>query len=138
MRSVLAHVCIETDDFASTEAFYRLLGIERRFEFRNLDEELVGVYLAFADQTYIEIIKVKQPRKAGLIRHFAIEVDSVDAAKAALEHGGVAVSDKELGIDHTWMVTCHDPNGVFIELHEYTDKSLQLNGGRCTIDYTPS
>jgi len=41
----LAHVCIETDDFGPTEEFYSYLGINRQFEFRNKQNELVGVYL---------------------------------------------------------------------------------------------
>jgi catechol 2,3-dioxygenase-like lactoylglutathione lyase family enzyme len=47
MRTKLAHVCIESNDLQATEAFYRVLGLERRFEFRNLQGELVGFYLAF-------------------------------------------------------------------------------------------
>ena len=30
-----------------------------------------------------------------------------------------ALGEKRLGEDRTWVVTCRDPNGVFIELHEY-------------------
>ena len=76
----LAHVCFESDDLDATEAFYKTLGIRKRFEFRNLQDELVGYYLAFGNQTYIEVIKTGEPAKPGLIRHFAIEVDSVDDA----------------------------------------------------------
>jgi hypothetical protein len=35
------------------------------------------------------------------------------------------------------MITCHDPNGIFIELQQYTDKSMQLVGGVCEVDYQP-
>jgi catechol 2,3-dioxygenase-like lactoylglutathione lyase family enzyme len=33
----LAHVCIETADLARTEAFYAVLGLSRRYEFRNIE-----------------------------------------------------------------------------------------------------
>ena len=133
----LAHVCIETDDMERTEAFYEKLGLKRRFEFRNHQEELIGFYLAFSDNTFLEVIKVKKPRTEGAVRHFAIEVDSVDETRERLAANGVAVSEKKLGVDKTWMVTTRDPNDIFIEFHEYTHDSLQQRGGRCLIDYTP-
>ena len=134
----LAHVCIETDDFGPTEEFYAYLGINRQFEFRNKQNELVGVYLSVGETTYIEIIKVKEPKSEGNMRHFALQVEDVDATRELLISKGVEVTEKELGIDHTLMVTCHDPNGNFIEFHQYTDRSMQQHGGVCEIDYTPS
>ena len=133
----LAHVCIETDDFGPTEEFYAHLGIHRQFEFRNKQDELVGLYLSVGDTTYIEIIKVKNPQPEGNMRHFALQVDDVDATRKLLMSKGLEVTEKELGIDHTLMITSHDPNGNFIEFHQYTDKSMQLHGGVCEIDYVP-
>lgn len=137
MKSKLAHVCIETADLQTTEAFYKVLGMERQFDFNNLQGELVAFYLGFGNQTYVEVIKTRDPKPPGLIRHFAVEVDDIDAARATLVANGIDVSEKELGIDNTWMITCHDPNGVFIELHQYTPDSMQLVGGACEVDYTP-
>jgi catechol 2,3-dioxygenase-like lactoylglutathione lyase family enzyme len=134
----LAHVCIETADFGPTEEFYSYLGINRQFEFRNKQNELVGVYLTIGETTYIEIIKVKHPKSEGNMRHFALQVEDVDATRELLMSKDVKVTEKELGIDHTLMVTCHDPNDNFIEFHQYTDKSMQQHGGVCEIDYTPS
>lgn len=133
----LAHVCIETDDLDKTEAFYASLGVNRQFEFRNKQDELVGFYLSFGNNSYIEVIKVNNPREEGNIRHFSIEVEDVDATRELLTGKGVEVTDKELGGDQTLMVTCHDPNGNFIEFHQYTDKSFQHHGGVCKVDYTP-
>lgn len=134
----LAHVCIETDDMEATEAFYEKLGLKRRFDFRNHQDELIGFYLAFSDNTFLEVIKVKKPRNEGAVRHFAIEVDDVDETRAHLTAKGVEVSEKKLGVDKTWMVTTRDPNDIFIEFHQYTSDSLQQRGGRCLIDYTPA
>ena len=137
MQTKLAHVCIETSDLEGTEKFYRALGLERRFDFRNLQGELVAFYLAFANKTYIEVIKVAEAKPPGLVRHFAIEVDDVDATRDALVQQGIDVSEKELCRDQTWMITCTDPNGVFIELQQYTAESYQLVGGVCEVDYQP-
>lgn len=137
MLTNLAHVCIETSDLEKTETFYRILSLKRQFDFKNLQGELVAFYLAFGNKTYVEVIKTTKPKQPGLIRHFAIEVDDIDAAHQTLLEHGIDVTDKELGIDNTWMITCKDPNGVFIELHEYTADSLQLVGGVCEVDYTP-
>ena len=90
----LAHVCFESDDLDKTEAFYNILGIERRFEFRNLQDELVGYYLAFDNQTFIEVIKTARLAKPGLIRHFAIEVDNVDDVYDALKSNGIDAGKK--------------------------------------------
>jgi catechol 2,3-dioxygenase-like lactoylglutathione lyase family enzyme len=134
----LAHVCIESADLPASEAFYALLGARRQFEFRNFQDELIGMYLYFGEDSFIEIVKISESRPAGgAIVHFALEVEDVDATSRTLVAGGVKVSDSELGVDHTWMVTCHDPDGVFIELHQYTERSLQKTGGMCRIDYTP-
>lgn len=135
MKTALAHTCIETEDLDATESFYGLLGIKRQFEFHNKQGELVGVYLAFDNRTYLEVIRVGKARPTGVIRHFAIEVDNVEDARERLLAGSVEVSKKELGGDQTWMVTCTDPNGVFIELHQYTEKSMQQHGGVCEVDY---
>jgi catechol 2,3-dioxygenase-like lactoylglutathione lyase family enzyme len=133
----LAHVCIHSDDLPATEAFYGYLGINRTFEFRNLENELIGMYLEFGDNTYIEIVKVSEREKQGIINHFAIEVEDVEAVRNTLLDKGVEVTEKRLGGDNTWMVTCHDPNGIFIEFHEYSAESMQKIGGTCVIDYHP-
>ncbi len=137
MKAKLAHVCIETIDLEATERFYNILGLKRQFEFRNNDDELVGFYLAFDNRTYIEVIKVSQSEAPGNIRHFAIEVDSVDEAYDLLKMNNVDVAKKEYASDREWMISCHDPNGIFIELQQYTDESMQLVGGTCPVDYKP-
>jgi len=137
LKSRLAHVCIQSSDLQATEAFYRILGLQRRFDFRNLEGELVGFYLAFGNQSFIEVIKTSQPGGRGIIKHFAIEVEDIDVAYAQLRKHGIEVTEKKLEKDHEWMITCSDPNGIFIELQQYTEKSMQLVGGVCEVDYTP-
>jgi catechol 2,3-dioxygenase-like lactoylglutathione lyase family enzyme len=133
----LAHVCIESADLEATERFYACLGLRRQFEFRNLAGLLIGYYLKFDDQTFIEVIRVEQVRAEGAVRHFAIESDDIEALRGKLGAAGFACSERRLGEDHTWMVTCRDPNGVFIELHQYDERSMQQHGGVCVLDYRP-
>ena len=138
MLSKLAHVCIETSDLDRTEAFYSLLGITRRYEFRNLEDELVGFYLAFpGSATYIEVIKSRTPRSTGIVRHFSIEVDDIHAARESLIAAGIETGEAVLEKDLAWMITCHDPNGIFIEIQQYTPESMQTQGGVCRVDYHP-
>jgi catechol 2,3-dioxygenase-like lactoylglutathione lyase family enzyme len=133
----LAHVCIETTDLGASETFYQRLGAHRRFEFRNRQGLLIGIYMYFGEDSYIELVLVAAPRPEGAVNHFALQVADIDTAYNALVAAGIEVTQKALGVDHTWMVTCRDPNGVFIELHQYTDNSLQRRGGTCCIDYVP-
>ena len=137
MRVGLAHVCIESRDLDATEEFYGVLGLERRFDFRNRQGEVVGYYLAFDNDTFIEVIKKRSAGGDGVIRHFAIEVDDVDEAYDRLVNAGFAVTQKEYAGDRNWMITCRDPNGIFIELQQYTEDSMQRIGGICSVDYDP-
>lgn len=133
----LAHVCIESADLDATERYYECLGLSRQFEFRNPSGLLIGYYLKFENETFIEVIRVKKVRPEGGVRHFAIESDDINVLRERLISAGFEASKKRLGEDNTWMVTTHDPNGVFIELHEYDANSMQQRGGVCVIDYEP-
>ena len=137
MKTNLAHVCIESTDLSRTEEFYNLLGLERRFEFRNQDDDLVGFYLAFGNETFVEVIKVSTRKTEGTIKHFAIECDDLDVCYQRLTASGVEVTERKLESDDTWMITCHDPDGVYIEIQSYTDESMQRRGGTCRVEYRP-
>lgn len=137
MAIKLAHVCIETDNLEKTEHFYTLLGMQRRFDFKNLQGELVGFYLAFDNTSYIEVIKVAGAGQPGNLAHFAIETDDIDALRGRLIKAGFSIEAKELGKDQSWMIKLRDPNGIFIECHQYTEASFQQCGGTCEVDYQP-
>ena len=133
----LAHVCIESGDLEATERFYACLGLKRQFEFRNPAGLLIGYYLKFDDRTFLEVIRVVKPLAPDGFQHFALECDDVGALYERLRAASYDPTAKRLGEDNTWMVTCYDPNGVFVELHEYGPDSMQLRGGVCCIDYVP-
>lgn len=133
----LAHVCIETQDLTKTESFYRVFGLRRQFDFRNKNGLLVGFYLAFDDESFIEVVLNREPQGEGIIKHFAIETDDIDEAREAATKAGIDVSKKNFSGDRLWMFSCHDPNGIFIEVMQYTDESMQRTGGVCEVDYNP-
>lgn len=133
----LAHVCIESADVDATERFYALLGLSQQFDFQNLQGEPIGYYLRFDNNSFVEVVRVAEVKSEGRVMHFAIETDDIDGLRERLIAGGYAPSEKTLGADQTWVVTCRDPSGIFIELQQYSEDSMQLRGGTCLIDYTP-
>lgn len=137
MSARLAHVCLHTTDLQATEQFYGLLGLRRQFDFQNRQGELVGFYLKFGNLSFIEVILVGALEPGGVLRHFAIEVPDVAETEKTLRAAGVAVTERHLAGDRNWMITCHDPNGVFIEIQQYTADSMQRVGGVCEVDYYP-
>lgn len=133
----LAHVCIESADVDATERFYALLGLSQQFDFQNLQGEPIGYYLRFDNNSFVEVVRVAEVKSEGRVMHFAIETDDIDGLRERLIAGGYAPSEKTLGADQTWVVTCRDPSGIFIELQQYSEDSMQFRGGTCLIDYTP-
>ena len=69
------------------------------------------------------------------INHFCLEVERIDDAVAHIKSRGVPVTDKKFACDDTWQAWITDPNGVRIELFEYTAKSAQFVGGDRIADW---
>ena len=127
----LAHVCIFARDLAETRDFYRdVLGMEVAFNFTR-DGRWFGFYLDAGGRSNVEVfLKPEAGHDArDAVNHLCLEVASIDAAIAHVRGRGVAVSDKALGVDDTWQAWLADPNGVPIELFEYTARSAQSVGG---------
>lgn len=126
----LAHVCIAAADLERAEQFYvDQLGMAIAFEFMRGGER-IGFYLHAGGTTYIEVFAERESPgdgRAGL-KHFCLEVDDIDALIAKLNTQGVAVSRKKLGADNAWQAWITDPNGLRIELMQYTEDSAQFTG----------
>jgi len=134
MIKQLAHICIHTRDLDATSRFYfEGLGLERGYEFIK-DEMLFGYYIKLGNNTFIEVFS-GEPGPEGNISHFAVEVEDIDAVIQRLRTHGYEVGEKSFGGDHAWQAWTADPNGVRIELHQYTESSLQLTGGTCIVDW---
>ena len=133
----IAHACIFAHDLEATEKFYReVLGIEVVFRFMKAGK-LIGYYLDAGDTTHIEVFHKAEAAFAetNAINHICLEVTNMDEAVAQVRARGIDALDKKLGVDGTWQSWLTDPNGVKIELFEYTGKSLQFIGGVCEVNW---
>jgi catechol 2,3-dioxygenase-like lactoylglutathione lyase family enzyme len=131
----LAHICIHSNDLSKTEEFYcRALGMTRHFDFER-NGGLFGFYLKAGDDSFIEVFKGKPGASDGNIKHLALEVDDIESVLTKVAGEGFPVGEKKLGADHSWQAWLEDPDGVKIELHEYTAESSQLTGRTCVVNW---
>ncbi|PBB90906.1 lactoylglutathione lyase [Mesorhizobium sp. WSM3864] len=133
----LAHVCIFAHDLEATRGFYRdVLGMDTRFNFMR-DGKIFGFYLDCGGRSHVEVFEKAEARysEANQINHFCLEVEDMDAAITHIRSQEVEVTAKKLACDGTWQAWIKDPNGVKIELFEYTDKSAQFIGGDRVADW---
>ena len=126
----VAHVCIFAKDLKATEAFYtEVLGFENTFNFTR-NGEIFGYYLASGGDTFIEVFHKPEASfsEANQINHICFEVVDMDEAIAHIKSKGIPVKEKSNGCDDTWQSWIADPNGVKIELFQYTGESAQFVG----------
>jgi glyoxylase I family protein len=132
----VAHVCIFAKDLAETRDFYQdVLGLPIVFNF-NRKGEWYGFYLDAGGRSNVEVFQKAEASYSAdnQINHLCLEVESLDEAVAHIKSKGVAVTDKKFACDDTWQAWITDPNGVRIELFEYTPKSAQFVGGDRVAD----
>ena len=134
MELKFAHICIRTRDLAATERFYtEALGMEKVFNFRR-DGEVMGIYLRISDMSFIEVFEVPDVENhPSSIAHLCLETSDIDATTSELRARGVKVTDKKTGADGSYQVWFADPNGIQIELHQYTESSSQITGADAAI-----
>jgi glyoxylase I family protein len=133
MIKAMAHICIATKNLDKTERFYcSCLGLSKKFNFIS-NGKVFGYYLRINEANFIEVFleDTNSSEKEPQIRHFCLEVDNIDNTIEEIRSCGVSVTDKTLGRDNSWQTWLTDPNGIRIELHQYTDKSSQLVGTDC-------
>ena len=134
----VAHVCIFARDLEATRRFYEeVLGLDVAFSFLR-DGEVIGFYLNAGGRSHIEVFERQGTRfdETNQINHLCLEVESIDAAIAHVASQGVELTrPKKRGVDGTWQCWLADPNGVRIELFEYTDQSAQFTGGDRVVDW---
>lgn len=135
MIKMIAHVCISAKNLDETERFYcSCLGLARKFSFIR-DGEVYGYYLQVNENNFIEVFRsdAVSSEEMPLIRHFCLEVDNLDRAIEQIKRFGVDTSEKKLKCDNTWQIWTTDPNGIKVELQEYTPKSSQITGKDCIV-----
>ncbi|MBU1304603.1 MAG: VOC family protein [Alphaproteobacteria bacterium] len=135
----VAHTCIFAEDLAVTEAFYvDVLGLEKSFDF-NRGDDWIGFYLDVGGRTFVEVFKTAQVRfeQSNPINHICFETDDLDGLLSHIRAKGVDITDKKRGVDGTWQAWTADPNGVKIEIFQYTPDSRQFapHGGVCQVDW---
>ena len=137
MISGIAHVCISATDLEASIAFYRdVLGLPVRYRFKGTDGSEKGAYIAVGEQSFIEIFPRGAEEPAAVaIRHFCLEVPSIDVLIERLKQHDSDVSEKKLGADQSWQCWVTDPGGVCIEFHEYTAESHQRSGADCVVGW---
>ena len=65
--------------------------------------------------------------------HFSLEVNDIQAFRQnIINRGGRKYLDTDikLGLDNTWQMWMHDPDGNLFEVMEYTSESYQVAGQR--------
>jgi catechol 2,3-dioxygenase-like lactoylglutathione lyase family enzyme len=79
-------------------------------------------------RTFIELFQGDpQPTPGGVsYKHICLEVDDIQQTVAEMRERGVEVGDITLGSDQSYQAWITDPDGNRIELHQFTDESLQV------------
>ncbi|MGB3336020.1 MAG: VOC family protein [Devosia sp.] len=135
----VAHTCIFAHDLAKTEAFYRdVFGVPKAFDFKR-GEDWIGFYLALGTRTFIEVFRKADSSFAetNQINHICLETEDLDGLIAHVRGQGIDITDKKLGVDGTWQAWTNDPNGVKLEIFQYTENSLQFKapGSVCQVTW---
>ena len=133
----LAHVCIFANDLDATRSFYRdVLGMDTQFNFLR-DGKIFGFYLDCGGRSHVEVFQKDGASYGDMnqINHLCLDVEDIDAAIAHIRSMGVDATAKKLACDDTYQAWIRDPNGVKIELFEYTEKSAQFAGGDRIADW---
>jgi len=125
----IAHVCIKTKDLAATGKFYvGILGFEKQFQFIRRGE-VIGFYLRIADRVFLEAFSAEAPPPSSQkhnLSHFCLETDDLAGLRDKLVEAGCDPTPVKTGADGTLQFWVNDPNGVAIEIQEYTGQSAQF------------
>ena len=69
-------------------------------------------------------------------QHLSLEVDDMEKFTDKIRKAGAPIdSEPAMGMEHTWQMWSHDPDGNKIEFMQYTDRSYQVVG-KPKIEYT--
>ncbi|WIJ23593.1 VOC family protein [Devosia sp. RR2S18] len=71
------------------------------------------------------------------INHICLETEDIDGFIEAVRSKGAEITDKKLGVDGTWQAWMADPNGVKLEIFQYTEDSMQFGprGAECQVNW---
>jgi catechol 2,3-dioxygenase-like lactoylglutathione lyase family enzyme len=129
MITGLSHACFHVTDLQRSISFYRdKLGLSLAFELNLNQGKVQGVYLHVGGRTFIELFQGTPipTLKDASYKHICLEVDDIQKTVEDLQKRGVEVGKISLGGDQSYQAWLADPDGNRIELHQFTDKSLQI------------
>ena len=132
-----SHVGICVADLERSMRFYcDGLGFTKRFDFEK-NGKVVGFYLHAGGDTFLEVFHADEvPWHGSPIRHLCLETEDLDAVMARLKSLNIPMGEKKLGADNTWQFWLKDaPNGVAIEVQQYTKDSCQYTGKPCEVNW---
>ena len=133
----VAHVCIFARDVEQTRRFYEdVIGLGTVFNFTR-EGRIFGFYLDAGNRTFIEVFENPGAEYSGKnqINHLCLEVESMADVVAHIRGHGVEVTEPRTACDNTTQAWIDDPNGVKIELFEYSADSAQFVGGDREADW---
>ena len=121
----LNHVGIWAKDFDATVNFYtKTLGFKEAFTFKDKDGNVTTSYIQMSKENFLEVARATPDRPAGL-NHVGIWVDDINRTVASLRKRGVKVDDARAGNSKAPLTNITDPNGIRLELLEFTPESTQ-------------
>ena len=133
----LAHVCIFARDAEETRRFYEdVLGMRTVFNFTR-EGRIFGFYLDAGNRTFVEVFENAAAEYSGKnqMNHMCLEVEDLAEAVAHIRSQGIEPTPEKKACDDTWQAWIDDPNGVKIELFQYTEASAQFLGGDREADW---
>lgn len=107
-------------------------------QLRKFNDRKWSVYLQWTENSFIELFdqlgafRKRIPKGHDLnYTHFSLEVENIrDFRQMIIERGGSEYLDTEIsrGMEYTWQMWMHDPEGNKFEIMEYSPESYQLIG----------
>lgn len=154
MIKEIGHVSFKVEDMEASQKFYiEQMGFRKCFEImKNPDggestprevvrnsgtfdsEKLWITYIQVSESQFIELFTSKPQEKKEVFSeerigylHLALIVDDIHAYRNELATRNVKIDiEPKMGMDGTWQMWIHDPDGNKIECMQYTEKSAQI------------
>ena len=119
----LNHVGIYVADFEKSLRYYtQTLGFREAFTIRGADGRPTLAYLHVTRDTFLELAPASTERPVG-VSHIAFWPENLDATLTTLRGRGIEIADPRTGSTGTRITNMTDPDGVRLELVDFTPGS---------------
>lgn len=123
----LNHVGLFVKDFDESMRWYtQTLGLREAFTIRDQAGNPTLAYLHITRDTFLEIAPASGERPVG-VSHVALWPENLDQTVTTLRGRGVEIADPRTGSTGTRIANVTDPNGVRLELVDFTQGSAARN-----------